>query len=135
MYGDAYSVPVSHAPSPGALASFGRPGRFGTSGRRSAPRARDSGSASAWMPGSARPGAAESEFGVAELTVAVWAERCRGIGRAGKTALGEMKVDVSAGSGCNDWASAAQAMPADRMQMSDESDKEQFMTNRTEDVR
>lgn len=119
----------------GASATDGRCGRVGTSGRRSAPRPRDSGAAAVLAAGSAAGSAtavdATSDAAVAGSAaapvIAACAERWSGTGASG---VDDAKTGV-AGKFC---APAAQAKQAETMQTTDESDAEQFMTNRTEYV-
>ncbi len=127
----------------GASVTCGRCGRVGTSGRRSAPRPRDSGVAAVLAAGSeagsAAPGDATSDAAVAGsaaapviAVIAVCAERWSGTGASG---VDDEKTGAPAGVAGKVCAPAAQATLAETMQTSDESDAEQFMTNRTEYVR
>ena len=124
----------------GASATGGRCGRVGTSGRRSAPRPRDSGVAAVLAAGSAAGSAtavdATSDVAVAGSAaapvIAACAERWSGTGASG---VDDAKTGASAGAPGKVCAPAAQATQAETMQTSEESDAEQFMTNRTEYVR
>ena len=64
--------------------------------------------------------------------IAACAERWSGTGASG---VDDAKTGVSAGAPGKVCAPAAQAKQAETMQTTDESDAEQFMTNRTEYVR
>lgn len=64
--------------------------------------------------------------------IAVWAERWSGTGASG---VDDAKTGAPADVAGKVCAPAAQATQAETMQTSDESDAEQFMTNRTEYVR
>lgn len=97
------------------------------------PRARVSGWTAALAAGRMKAGVATPEAvaaGSAASFVAVaCAERCSG---AGGSTADDASAGASAGTAGNVCALTAQAMPAETMQTSDESDEEQFMTNRTE---
>ncbi|WP_244105551.1 hypothetical protein [Burkholderia ambifaria] len=62
---------------------------------------------------------------MAAPVITVWAERWSGTGTSGVD-------DAKSGASGKVCAPAAQATQAETMQTSDESDAEQFMTNRTE---
>ncbi|WP_244097176.1 hypothetical protein [Burkholderia ambifaria] len=119
----------------GASVTCGRCGRVGTSGRRSAPRPRDSFAAAVLAAGSAAADAATSDAAVAGSAaapvIAVCAERWSGTGASG---VDDEKTGASADVAGKVCAPAAQAKQAETMQTTDESDAEQFMTNRTEYV-
>ena len=87
------------------------------------------------VAGSAAVGDATSDAAVAGSAaapvIAVCAERWSGTGASG---VDDEKAGASAGVAGNVCAPAAQAKQAETMQTSDESDAEQFMTNRTEYV-
>ena len=72
---------------------------------------------------------AAAEGSAAEPVAAACADRCDS---TGASSVDDAKTGASVGAADSVCAVAAQAKPADTMQTSDESDEEQFMTNRTE---